>query len=149
MDSHLATRITAKTPITPGQQPTNSSQREGFQDATRIHSGRPSKPTNPFPPIQPLDSFWSVSLPFDTDLTLYDDYVRFDGGVRFERILEDLDAFAGNVAHLHVKKGTEKLRAQLANNIEANANANAAITDMSIVTASVDGETHTPNATLG
>ena len=34
--------------------------------------------------------------------------VRFDGGIRFEKILEDLDAFAANVSHMHLTLGSGK-----------------------------------------
>jgi len=112
--------------------------------------GRPrSKPSNPFHPILPQESFWSVLLPFDTDQGLHDEYVRFDGGIRFERILEDLDAFAGSVAHLHVKRGREATK-----RVKAAAAVGATTGEVkqqhqptpddplpSIVTASVDGIT--------
>jgi hypothetical protein len=114
--------------------------------------GKASK--NPFPAVLPIDSFWSVSLPFDTDPGLYEDYVRFDGGVRFERILEDLDAFAGNVAHLHVKQGTQKLAAayKAAQDAAQVAGSDAMpdvmspleLPELQIVTASVDGITMNP-----
>jgi len=112
-----------------------------------------SKSANPFPAVLPLDSFWSVSLPFDTDPGLYDEYVRFDGGIRFERILEDMDAFAGHVAHLHVKQGTEKLlaahKAAEAANAQQGDKADSGpskldLPELQIVTASVDGITMNP-----
>ncbi len=151
MTSQLALQQhTSRTPITPTPvdeqqqrqqqlhpQPSSAPQ----QQPTTPPSGRapdtssPPPPQaaagrmNPFPAVLPLDSFWSVSLPFDTDMALADDYMRFDGGIRFERVLEDLDAFAGNVAHLHVKQGTRKLDAATARNLP----------ELQIVTASVDG----------
>jgi hypothetical protein len=99
MDSHLAVRSAARSPITPIEARSAATDPTAPPSApTAPPAPTKVKPTNPFLPILPLDSFWSVSLPFDTDLSLYDDYVRFDGGVRFERILEDLDAFAGRLA---------------------------------------------------
>ena len=60
------------------------------------------------PYLLPSDSSLSILLPLSSSPTLYDQYVRFDGGVRFEKILEDLDAFAANVAHLHILLGSSK-----------------------------------------
>ena len=160
MTSHLHLQTQSRgTPITPSAIAAHAQAQDpsrGGDSASSSPSASPStpsrstKPSNPFPPILPLDSFWSVSLPFDSELSLYDDYVRFDGGVRFERILEDLDAFAGNVAHLHVKQGTQKLAAEHARKRReraASADPNDAdaddsppvLPDMQIVTASVDG----------
>eukprot|EP01083_Nonionella_stella_P034410 94184_1 len=64
-------------------------------------------PCNPPPTRSPLIARppWQSSI-----LVLYDfvcnestlsEYIRFDGGVRFERILEDMDSLAGNVAEAH------------------------------------------------
>ena len=161
MESHLELRHRSRTPITPIDETAHNQHMTTPPPTVNAHLPPPPrsmsahantttttttrtmmmknkmKPVNPFPSILPSDSFWSVSLPFDTDLHLYDDYVRFDGGIRFERILEDLDAFAGNTAHLHIKKGTERM-------FELNEAEGKTVTlpDISIVTASVDGQSH-------
>jgi acyl-coenzyme A thioesterase 9 len=53
----------------------------------------------------PKDSLLNIKLPFATDELFKEEYLRFDGGVRFEFILEDLDAAAGNIAFHHVDAG--------------------------------------------
>lgn len=53
----------------------------------------------------PHESEVILDLPFFSDHVLRDQYVRFDGGVRFELILEDLDALAANVAFMHTDAG--------------------------------------------
>ena len=45
----------------------------------------------------PSDSFLSIDLPLASDPALKDQYTNFRGGVRFGRILEDIDSFAGNI----------------------------------------------------
>ena len=45
----------------------------------------------------PSDSFLSIELPLVSDPALKDQYTNFRGGVRFGRILEDIDSFAGNI----------------------------------------------------
>jgi acyl-coenzyme A thioesterase 9 len=40
-------------------------------------------------------------MPFSTDIVLREQYVNYHGGLRFGKILEDLDAMAGNIAHCH------------------------------------------------
>lgn len=80
MDSHLAIRKGARSPITPVEGTTSgSASLEAHAGASASGDGAANvplriktKPSNPFPPILPFDSFWSVSLPFDTDLALYD-----------------------------------------------------------------------------
>lgn len=65
--------------------------------------------------------------------------------MRFERILEDLDAFAGNVAHLHVKQGTQKLLDKHAKLAKDDPTLTPPVLpNISIVTASVDGITLNP-----
>ena len=60
------------------------------------------------PYLLPSDSALSILLPLHSSPALYDQYVRFDGGIRFEKVLEDLDAFAANVSHLHLLLGSSK-----------------------------------------
>jgi acyl-coenzyme A thioesterase 9 len=47
------------------------------------------------------DSFCEVLLPFRTDATLLEEYVSMHGGLRFGKLLEDLDALAASIAYLH------------------------------------------------
>ena len=53
---------------------------------------------------EPRES-WQSSLVicynFKDNIELRNDYVRFDGGIRFGKILEDMDALAGNIMLLH------------------------------------------------
>jgi len=58
--------------------------------------------------LLPSDSHLCIELPFKSQPAFHDEYVRFDGGVRFGKILEDMDAFAANIAHMHVLLGSEK-----------------------------------------
>ena len=64
------------------------------------------------PYLLPADSALSIQLPLKSSPLIYDQYVRFDGGVRFEKVLEDLDAFAANIAHMHLLLGSTKLDMQ-------------------------------------
>lgn len=41
-------------------------------------------------------------MPFGTDIKLRDQYVNAFGGLRFGKILEDLDAFAAEIGYVHV-----------------------------------------------
>eukprot|EP00700_Malawimonas_jakobiformis_P002567 EC724445.1.p1 GENE.EC724445.1~~EC724445.1.p1 ORF type:complete len:181 (+),score=10.67 EC724445.1:56-598(+) len=50
----------------------------------------------------PRDSYRSYVLPFGTDMKLRDQYVNAFGGLRFGKILEDLDAFAAEIGYVHV-----------------------------------------------
>lgn len=47
------------------------------------------------------DSYCEALLPFRDDQDLRFDYVNSYGGIRFGKILEDLDAMAATVAYLH------------------------------------------------
>lgn len=47
------------------------------------------------------ESYCEALLPFKDDLDLRADYVNVFGGIRFGKILEDLDAMAATVAYLH------------------------------------------------
>ncbi len=49
----------------------------------------------------PGDSFMELVLPFSSDPVLREQYISPFGHVRIGRLLEDLDAFAGNVAFRH------------------------------------------------
>lgn len=46
---------------------------------------------------KPSDSHVEAILPLETDLALREQYINFYGNLRFERLLEDLDACAGNI----------------------------------------------------
>ena len=43
----------------------------------------------------PRESFLQVDLPVHSDPTVRDQYLNFRGGIRFGKLLEDIDAFAG------------------------------------------------------
>ncbi|PJF18790.1 hypothetical protein PSACC_01378 [Paramicrosporidium saccamoebae] len=47
------------------------------------------------------DSFCEVLLPFRTETTLLEEYASMHGGLRFGKLLEDLDALAASIAYLH------------------------------------------------
>lgn len=50
----------------------------------------------------PKDSYLVVDLPFASDSLVQDQYLNFRGGLRFGKLLEDIDAFAGEPkARLH------------------------------------------------
>ena len=49
----------------------------------------------------PWQSEIVVSYDFLDNQSILNEYIRFDGGVRFGRILEDMDSLAGNVAECH------------------------------------------------
>lgn len=51
----------------------------------------------------PLESATSISYPFSTDEFLLETYINPWGEIRFGKILEDLDALAGNIAFNHVE----------------------------------------------
>ncbi len=48
-------------------------------------------------PRRMLDSYCEVIMPFRTDLNLREDYVNHFKGIRFGKILEDLDAMAATI----------------------------------------------------
>lgn len=53
-------------------------------------------------PKSPADSRVAISYPFTTDELLLESYRNPWGQMRFGRIIEDLDALAGNIAFFHV-----------------------------------------------
>ena len=61
-----------------------------------------SSPSQPRPPSL---SASSVTYPFSTDPVLSETYKSPWGEVRLGKVLEDLDAIAGNVAYSHAAKG--------------------------------------------
>ena len=76
------------------------------QLASMLHHLSHQSSQRPF--LLPTDSALSILLPLKSSPLIYDQYVRFDGGVRFGKILEDLDAFAANIAHMHLLLGSSK-----------------------------------------
>ena len=52
------------------------------------------------------DSLIQVSLPFMENQELFGDYVNVFGGIRFGKILEDLDVFAATCAYMHCGTST-------------------------------------------
>lgn len=51
-----------------------------------------------------------IAIPFLDDPGLYEQYVNFDGHLRFGKVMEDLDAFACNVAFRHADDEREETR---------------------------------------
>eukprot|EP00961_Rhodomonas_salina_P286857 3876473-Rhodomonas_salina.3 len=49
----------------------------------------------------------SIALPVSSDADIHDQYANFRGGIQFGKLLEDIDAFAGNIGErrLHVNAG--------------------------------------------
>lgn len=47
------------------------------------------------------DSFCEVVLPFGNDAVLREEYKSFTGGLRFGKLMEDLDCLAASIAYLH------------------------------------------------
>jgi len=60
-----------------------------------------TKPQTELLSKQPKDSHINISLPVASDPVVRSQYLNFRGGLRFGKLLEDIDAFAGNVAFLH------------------------------------------------
>ncbi|XP_071168877.1 acyl-coenzyme A thioesterase 9, mitochondrial-like isoform X2 [Mytilus edulis] len=54
------------------------------------------------------DSYTEAMIPVGTDEILREKYINFYGGMRFGRILEDLDTFAVLISYTHSTQGTEK-----------------------------------------
>ncbi|EKX47624.1 hypothetical protein GUITHDRAFT_106612 [Guillardia theta CCMP2712] len=64
-----------------------------------------SKMQHAFPPKRPKDSFLRAELKVRSDELVRDQYLNFRGGLRFALLLEDIDAFAGNIAFMHCNDG--------------------------------------------
>ncbi|XP_046549228.1 LOW QUALITY PROTEIN: acyl-coenzyme A thioesterase 9, mitochondrial-like [Haliotis rubra] len=47
------------------------------------------------------DSYWEAIIPLETDLTVRERYITFQKGIRFGRIMEDLDTLAGCICYTH------------------------------------------------
>ena len=86
----------------PVRRPPMSSRTTTFQQLTNI-----SKST-----LQPTlissdstrkmrDSYIEIILPFSTNENLREEYVNVYGGIRFAKIIEDMDALAGSIAYKH------------------------------------------------
>jgi acyl-coenzyme A thioesterase 9 len=56
---------------------------------------------------RPLDSLQVIELPFSSDATLREQYCNLFGGIRVGKVLEDLDALAGSIAHAHADLPTD------------------------------------------
>ena len=67
-----------------------------------------SPPNSSFPQDERSmnDSLIQVSLPFMENKELFGDYVNIFGGIRFGKILEDLDVFAATCAYMHCGTST-------------------------------------------
>ena len=53
----------------------------------------------------PNESFLQIELLVESDASVRDQYLNFRGGLRFGKLLEDIDAFAGNIAFMHCNDG--------------------------------------------
>jgi acyl-coenzyme A thioesterase 9 len=49
----------------------------------------------------PSDSLLTVLLPFGSDAELRRQFINYQGQLRVGKLLEEIDAFAGNIAYLH------------------------------------------------
>lgn len=56
----------------------------------------------------PSESRIQIAYPFSTDLLLQEAYRNPWGAMRFGKVLEDLDALAGNIAFFHVDTGAQE-----------------------------------------
>lgn len=75
----------------------------------RSKQGRGSGQISPPVDKSPADSYLELVLPFSTDSVLREQYLSPFGHIRIGRLLEDLDAFAGNIAFAHVAPSTPTL----------------------------------------
>ncbi|CAM9928543.1 unnamed protein product [Ectocarpus sp. 6 AP-2014] len=87
-----------KSPITQALWEIRRAEME-FQEKRREAGGRP--PRENLRPVPPSLSRSAIHYPFSTDSFLREDYRNPGGLVRIGRILEDLDALAGNIAFKH------------------------------------------------
>ena len=62
---------------------------------------------------RPQDSFLSLQLPFASDAQLREAYLSFEGQLRVGKLLEDIDAFAGAIAHRHCRVGEDAAQPML------------------------------------
>ncbi|XP_048247172.1 acyl-coenzyme A thioesterase 9, mitochondrial-like [Haliotis rufescens] len=47
------------------------------------------------------DGYWEAIIPLETDLAVRERYITFQKGIRFGRIMEDLDTLAGCICYTH------------------------------------------------
>ena len=75
-------------------------------------SAQPSLPydSSCIKPRPVSDSITRVHYPLTSDESFRKEYLRFDGGLRFGNILEDMDAITGSVAYLHCNDGNPDTR---------------------------------------
>jgi len=59
---------------------------------------------------KPSESEIEVMIPIASDPQTREEYINFYGDLRVENVLEDLDACAGNVSHLHASDNNPKTR---------------------------------------
>ena len=86
-----------------------ASPKSDDKDAGKRDSGNisdSSKHSNNYGQRRPVekhikDSYCELLLPFADDAEIRSDYVSIYGGIRFGKILEDLDVLAATVAYLH------------------------------------------------
>lgn len=69
--------------------------------ATSQPNSGDSKPSSTVKERKMADSYCEVLLPFRSNKDLLDDYKSIYGGIRVEKILEDLDCLAASIAYLH------------------------------------------------
>ena len=67
---------------------------------TVVHS-RDSFSGSPLLPRKMHESYIEVHFPFSTDVNLQEEYRNFYGGIRFGKIMEDMDSLAGTIAYRH------------------------------------------------
>lgn len=69
-----------------------------------------TKPQEKLVEKPPSASHMSIALPVSSDADIHDQYANFRGGIQFGKLLEDIDAFAGNIAFLHCDDGNPETK---------------------------------------
>lgn len=110
-----------------------SSRTSTFQQLKSIlNLSLKSTPIPPESTRKMRDSYIEIILPFSTNENLREEYVNVYGGIRFAKIIEDIDALAGSIAYKHA---LEPLPQSPGNDDAAK---HETLLPITIVTASVD-----------
>lgn len=90
-----------------GASPDDKPSKPSSASPSASGNGSSSTPKSGGPVSKTIkDSYCEVTLPFADDADLRGDYVSIYGGIRFGKILEDLDVLAATVAYLHCGTAT-------------------------------------------
>lgn len=87
-------------------------------------------------PRKMKDSYIKVDYFFSKDQELREEYRNYYGGIRFGKVMEDMDSIAGAVAYKHCQ-ATAPIRS-LENSLQKPAGSSSTVRELVIVTASVD-----------